>query len=82
MRTLILTACATALLGATALAPASAAVVTTTSKMTQKATSSSIKGPATPRTAASIDCSKQADAKNLHGKDREKFRRACMKTAK
>ena len=55
MRTLILTACATALLGASSLAPASAAVMTTTSKTTQK---------------------------NLHGKDREKFRRACMKTAK
>ncbi len=35
-----------------------------------------------PRSAASLDCSKQADAKGLHGKDRKKFRSACMKDAK
>jgi hypothetical protein len=32
-----------------------------------------------PRTAISIDCSKQADAKDLHGKAREKFRNDCKK---
>ena len=32
-----------------------------------------------PRTAISIDCSKQADAKGLHGKLREKFRNDCKK---
>lgn len=31
------------------------------------------------RSAASLDCSKQADAKSLHGKERKKFRRDCMK---
>jgi hypothetical protein len=35
-----------------------------------------------PRTAASIDCSKQADAKGLHGNDRKKFRSSCIKAAK
>jgi hypothetical protein len=35
-----------------------------------------------PRTAASLECSKQADAKNLHGKAREAFRNACKKAAK
>lgn len=35
-----------------------------------------------PRSAASIDCSKQADAKGLHGKERKKFRSDCMKAAK
>lgn len=35
-----------------------------------------------PRTAVSIDCSKQADAKGLHGKDRKKFRSECKKDAK
>ncbi|MGC1302593.1 MAG: PsiF family protein [Caulobacteraceae bacterium] len=35
-----------------------------------------------PRTAESIDCSKQADAKGLHGNDRKKFRSSCVKAAK
>lgn len=33
----------------------------------------------TERTAASLECSKQADAKGLHGKDRKKFRSECKK---
>lgn len=32
-----------------------------------------------PRTVISLDCSKQADAKGLHGKLREKFRNDCKK---
>lgn len=32
--------------------------------------------------AASIECSKQADAKGLHGKERKKFRSDCKKEAK
>jgi len=34
-----------------------------------------------PRTAASLQCSKDADAKGLHGKERKKFRSACKKAA-
>ena len=34
-----------------------------------------------PRTAASLECSKEADAKGLHGKERKKFRSDCKKTA-
>jgi hypothetical protein len=34
------------------------------------------------RSAESIECSKQADAKGLHGKKRDKFRRQCKKEAK
>jgi psiF repeat len=30
--------------------------------------------------ATSKACSEQANAKNLHGKDRQKFRAACIKT--
>ena len=37
------------------------------------------KAPAPPRSAASIECSKQADAQNLHGKARKKFRSKCMR---
>jgi len=31
--------------------------------------------------AASIECSKEADAKGLHGKERKKFRSECKKGA-
>ena len=34
-----------------------------------------------PRSAKSIECSKQADAKGLHGKERKKFRSECKKGA-
>ncbi len=34
-----------------------------------------------PRSAASLECSKQADAKGLHGKERRKFRSECRKAA-
>ena len=34
---------------------------------------------ATPRSPKSIECSRQADAKGLHGKERRKFRRDCMR---
>jgi invasion protein IalB len=32
--------------------------------------------------AESLECSKQADTKGLHGKERKKFRSECIKTAK
>jgi psiF repeat len=35
-----------------------------------------------PRTAASVECSKEADAKGLHGKERKKFRSECKAQAK
>ena len=35
-----------------------------------------------PRTAASLECSKEADTKSLHGKDRKKFMSECKKAAK
>ena len=34
-----------------------------------------------PRTAASLQCSKDADAKGVHGKERKKFMSECKKTA-
>jgi psiF repeat len=42
-------------------------------------TSPSAKAKA-PRSAKSIECSKQADAKGLHGKERRKFRRQCLRS--
>jgi len=35
-----------------------------------------------PRSAASLQCSKDADAKSLHGKERKKFMSECKKAAK
>jgi hypothetical protein len=40
------------------------------------------KAPAKPRSAASLECSKQANEKGLHGKERKKFRSKCMKDMK
>ena len=40
------------------------------------------RAPATPRSAASIECSRQADAKGLHGKVRKKFRSKCKRDMK
>jgi hypothetical protein len=34
------------------------------------------------RSAASLECSKQADAKGLHGKARKSFRSKCLKSMK
>jgi hypothetical protein len=36
---------------------------------------------AKPRTAESLECSKEADAKGLKGKERKKFRSECKKAA-
>jgi hypothetical protein len=51
-----------------------------------EATKAEAKAPAEkkaekPRTAASLECSKEAEAKGLHGKERRKFRRECKKAA-
>lgn len=35
-----------------------------------------------PHSAASVECSKEADAKGLHGKERHKFRSKCKADAK
>ena len=36
---------------------------------------------AKPHSAESIECSKEADAKGLHGKERKKFRSECKSKA-
>ena len=46
------------------------------------ATTTDKKAPKKEHSAESIECSKQADAKSLHGKERKKFRSECMKSAK
>jgi hypothetical protein len=37
--------------------------------------------PAKVRSPESMECSKEADAKGLHGKERKKFRSECKKAA-
>ena len=60
--------------------PAAGTGTTTTTTKTKKVKGA--KGPAKPRSEASIACSKEADAKNLHGKPRKEFRETCMKGKK
>jgi psiF repeat len=40
------------------------------------------KKPTTARSEASMECSKQADEKGLHGKKRKTFRSKCLKDMK
>lgn len=54
---------------------------TPAAKSDSMAPASGDKKMAKPRTAASLECSKQADAKGLHGKERKKFRAECKKEA-
>ncbi len=62
-----------------AMAPSTPAAASSTSPVSA---ASAAKAAPKPRTAISLDCSKKADAKGLHGKDRKSFRRGCMKPAK
>jgi hypothetical protein len=64
---------------------ASAAVAQTTPPATSAPaakTTPKVKAPEKARSAESIECSKQADAKGLHGKPRKTFRAKCMKDMK
>jgi hypothetical protein len=56
-------------------APAPAAPAATTAAPADKKAAST-------RSAASLECSKEADDKSLHGKDRKKFMSQCKKDAK
>ncbi len=63
-----------------------AASAQTTAPAKTEATKTEAKAPAEkkaekPRTAASLECSKEADAKGLKGKERKKFRSECKRAA-
>ena len=61
---------------------ASPALAQTTAAPTAKTDSAAPAAKtAKPRTAESLECSKEADAKGLHGKERKKFRSECKKAA-
>jgi invasion protein IalB len=72
---LLLAGSAFAQTAAPAAKPAPAATAAPASKMAPAAKT------AKPHTAASIECSKEADAKGLHGKERKKFRSECKAKA-
>ena len=72
-------AAATAL--ASLLLLAGPAFAQTPAKSDAAAPAATDKKMAKPRTAASLECSKEADAKGLHGKERKKFRAECKKAA-
>lgn len=83
----LIVACASLLLAGSAFAqtpaPATGTAPTAKSAPAKSAPATSAK-PATAkpeRSAVSLDCSKQADAKGLHGKERKKFRSACKRDA-
>jgi hypothetical protein len=63
------------------LAGAVALALSFTHALAQDAGKTKAKAPAKPRTAISLECSKQADAKKLHGKERQKFRSKCKRDA-
>ena len=73
------TAIASLLLMGSAFAQTAAPAKTDATKTEAKAPAE--KKAEKPRTAASLECSKEADAKGLHGKERKKFRSDCKKTA-
>ena len=73
------TAVASLLLMGAASAQTAAPAKTETTKTESKAPAE--KKAEKPRTAASLECSKEADAKGLHGKERRKFRSECKKAA-
>jgi hypothetical protein len=75
-------------LSSRAVATAFASVLLMTSAFAQTAAPAPAAAPAAKmdkkpvvHTAASLECSKEADAKGLHGKERKKFRSDCKKAA-
>lgn len=54
---------------------------TTVAANTTTAKTTTTKKATKPRSAASLECSKEADAKSVHGKARKKFMRQCKKDA-
>jgi hypothetical protein len=81
MMTLSLRA-ATAVVALHFLASSAYAQTTTAPATSTPAATTPAKKAEKPRSPESLECSKQADEKGLHGKERHKFRSQCMKDAK
>jgi hypothetical protein len=71
-----------AALGASLLLFATPVFAQTTAAPAAKSDAAPAAKTSKPRTAESVECSKEADAKGLHGKERKKFRSECKKAAK
>lgn len=84
MRQLLLSAFAiSALFSTVAFAQPTTRAATTGAPVASKIPAKApIAAPATPRSAGSIECSKRADAKGLHGKPRRSFRAECKREMK
>ena len=67
---------AAALIGSAAVAQTSPSAPNTQAARAKTSSAKPAKAPAV-RTAKSLDCSKQADAKGLHGKPRKGFMSSC-----
>jgi predicted outer membrane protein len=63
------------------LASAAALALSVSAALAQEAGKAKTPAPAAPHTAISIECSKQADAKGLHGEARRTFRSKCKREA-
>ena len=70
-----------AALGASFLLCATPVFAQSTAAPAAKSDAAPMAKTAKPRTAESLECSKEADAKGLHGKERKKFRAECKKAA-
>jgi psiF repeat len=70
-----------AALGASLLLFATPVFAQTTTAPAAKSDAAPAAKTSKPRTAESLECSKEADAKGLHGKERKKFRSECKKAA-
>jgi hypothetical protein len=73
---------AAAALASLFLASSAFAQTTTAPSTSTPAATAPAKKAEKPRSPESLECSKQADEKGLHGKERKKFRSDCMKEAK
>ena len=62
-------------------APATPAPAAKTAPAPKAAPATAEKKAEKPRTAASLQCSKDADAKGVHGKERKKFMSECKAAA-
>ena len=79
---LVAAVCASMLLTGAASAQMSPPAASAPAAKTGTKSSSTEKSSQAPRTAASLECSTEADGKSLHGKDRKKFMSSCKKDAK
>jgi hypothetical protein len=77
---MLVTAVASLMLAGSAVAQTTAPATPTTPSTKMAPAKAAAPKEKPERTAASLECSKQADAKGLHGKERKKFRSECKNT--